>query len=106
MATVFAACTVALIELLLLRFRKIPFTCSYPPFQSHSALIFVAYLFGFVLFTTYLPELELWSLGDPWRAIVFIPLVAIIFLAIYFYRKQMLDMDKHLIFEEIPASNF
>ena len=104
--TVFAACTVALIELLLLRFRKIPFTCSYPPFQSHSALIFVAYLFGFVLFTTYLPELELWSLGDPWRAIVFIPLVAIIFLAIYFYRKQMLDMDKHLIFEEIPASNF
>jgi hypothetical protein len=104
--TVFAACTVALVELLLLRFRKIPFTCSYPPFQSHSALIFVAYLFGFVLFTTYLPELELWSLGDPWRAIVFIPLVAMIFLAIYFYRKQMLDMDKHLIFEEIPASNF
>jgi hypothetical protein len=103
---VFAGCTVALVELLLLRFRKIPFTCSYPPFQSHSALIFVAYLFGFVLFTTYLPELELWSLADPWRAIVFIPLVAIILLSIYFYRKQMLEMDKHLIFEEISASNF
>ncbi len=103
---VFAACTVALVELLLLRFRKIPFTCSYPPFQSHSALIFVAYLFGFVLFSTYLPELEFWSVADPWRAIVFIPLVAIILLSIYFYRKQMLDMDKHLIFEEISASNF
>jgi hypothetical protein len=104
--TVFAACTVVLVELLLLRFRKIPFTCTYPPFQSHSALIFVAYLFGFVLFTTYLPELELWSLADPWRAIVFIPLVAAILLSIHFYRKQMLDMDKHLIFEEISASNF
>jgi hypothetical protein len=103
---VFAACTVALVELLLLRFRKIPFTCSYPPFQSHSALIFVAYLFGFVLFTSYLPELELWSLATPWRAIVFIPLVAVILLSSYFYRKQMLDMDKHLIFEEIPASHF
>jgi hypothetical protein len=103
---VFAACTVALVELLLLRFRKIPFTCSYPPFQSHSALIFVAYLFGFVLFTTYLPELEFWSVADPWRAIIFIPLVAIILLSIYFYRKQMLDMDKQLIFEEISASNF
>jgi hypothetical protein len=103
---VFAACTVALVELLLLRFRKIPFTCSYPPFQSHAALIFVAYLFGFVLFTSYLPELELWSLADPWRAIVFIPLVAVILLSSYFYRKQMLDMDKHLIFEEIPASHF
>jgi hypothetical protein len=103
---VFAACTVALVELLLLRFRTIPFTCSYPPFQSHSALIFVAYLFGFVLFTSYLPELELWSLANPWRAIIFIPLVAVILLSSYFYRKQMLDMDKHLIFEEIPASHF
>ena len=103
---IFTACTVAFVEILLLRFRKIPFTCSYPAFQSHSALIFVAYLFGFVLFTVYVPELELWSLADPWRTILFIPLVAIILLSIHFYRKQMLDMDKHLIFEEISASNF
>jgi len=103
---VFAACTIALVELLLLRFRKIPFTCSYPPFQSHSALIFVAYLFSFVIFTSYLPDLELWSLADPWRAIVFLPLVTVILVAIHFYRKQMLDMDKNLIFEEISASNF
>jgi hypothetical protein len=103
---VFAGCTVALVELLLLRFRKIPFTCSYPPFQSHSALIFVAYLFGFVFFTGYLPDLELWSLADPWRAIVFVPLLSVILLSIYFYRKQMLDMDKQLIFEEISASHF
>jgi hypothetical protein len=104
--TIFAACTVAFVELLLLRFRKIPFTCSYPPFQSHSALLFVAYLFGFVIFTTYLPELELWSLADPWRISLFVPLVAGILVSVQQYRKQMLDMDKHLIFEEISASNF
>jgi hypothetical protein len=103
---IFTCCTIAFVELLLMRFRKIPFTCSYPPFQSHSALLFVAYLFGFLLFTSYLPELELWSLADPWRAVVFLPLLAVIFFAIHFYRKQMLDMDKHLIFEEIPASHF
>jgi hypothetical protein len=103
---IFAACTVALVELLLLRFRKIPFTCSYPPFQSHSALIFVAYLLGFVIFTVYLPELELWSFADPWRASLFIPLVGAILLSVHQYRKQMLDMDKHLIFEEISASSF
>jgi hypothetical protein len=103
---IFTCCTIASVELLLMRFRKIPFTCSYPPFQSHSALIFVAYLFGFLLFTSYLPELELWSLADPWRAVVFLPLLAVIFFAIHFYRKQMLDMDKHLIFEEISASHF
>jgi hypothetical protein len=103
---IFAACTIAFVELLLLRFRKIPFTCSYPPFQSHSALVFVAFLFGFVLFTIYLPELELWSLAEPWRASLFIPLIAAILVSVHFYRKQMLDMDKHLIFEEISTSHF
>ena len=66
----------------------------------------MAYLFSFVIFSAYLPGLELWSLADPWRAILFIPLVAIILLSIRFYRKQMLDMDKQLIFEEISASTF
>jgi hypothetical protein len=103
---VFAACAIAFVELLLLRFRKIPFTCSYPPFQSHSALVFVAYLFSFAIFSSYLPDLELWSLADSWRTLLFVPLVAILLLGIHFYRKQMLDMDKHVIFEEISASNF
>ncbi|HYL62325.1 MAG TPA: hypothetical protein VE077_06855 [Candidatus Methylomirabilis sp.] len=103
---IFAACTIAFVEVLLLRFRKIPFTCSYPPFHSHSALIFVAYLFGFVFFTSYLPALELWCLAELWRPILFVPLLAVPFAAVHFYRKQMLDMDKHLIFEENSASSF
>ena len=103
---IFAACTVAFVELLLLRFRKIPFTCTYPPFQSHSALVFVAYLFGFLFFVSYLPELELWSLADPWRTLLFPTLVALLLLSIRQYRKQMLDMDKHLIFEEPSPSAF
>ena len=102
----FTVCTIAFVEVLLLRFRKIPFTCSYPPFQSYSSLVFVAYLFAFLLFTSYLPELELWSLSDPWRAILFLPLLAIPLASVHFYRKQMLDMDKHLIFEESSASSF
>ncbi|MGC1418101.1 MAG: hypothetical protein WA817_22625 [Candidatus Acidiferrum sp.] len=103
---VFTACTVVFVELLLLRFRKIPFTCSYPPFQSHSALVFVAYLFGFLTFTSYIPELESWSLADPWRVSLFVPFIAAILAGIYFYRKQMLDMDKRLIFEENAATYF
>jgi hypothetical protein len=97
---IFAAATVALIELVLVRFRKIPFTCVYPAFQSQTALTFVAYLFGCLLFTIYLPEIELWSLADPWRALIFPPIVAIALFSVYAYRKQMLDMDKQLIFEE------
>jgi hypothetical protein len=99
-------CTIVLVELLLIRFRKIPFTCSYPSFQSHSALIFVAYLFGFLFFTDYLPQMERWSLLNPWQTTVFAPLLALALVAIRQYRKQMLDMDKHLIFEEPSAATF
>jgi hypothetical protein len=105
-AAILIACTILLVETVLLRFRKIPFTCSYPPFQSHSGLIFVAYLFGFLIFTDYLPQIEHWSLLDPWQAIAFVPLLACALLALRQYRKQMLDMDKHLIFEEPSPSTF
>lgn len=103
---VLIACAILLVEAVLLRFRKIPFTCSYPPFQSHSALIFVAYLFGFLAFTDYLPQMERWSLLNPWQTLWFAPLLGTALLAFRQYRKQMLDMDKHLIFEEPSASTF
>jgi hypothetical protein len=105
-AAVLIACVIVLVEAMLIRFRKIPFTCSYPAFQSHSGLIFVAYLFGFLLFTDYLPQMEHWSLLNPWQAILFAPLLGAGLLALRQYRKQMLDMDKTLIFEEPSPSAF
>ena len=102
----FAACVCTLIELVLVRFRKIPFTCTYPPFQSNSALTFVACFFGFVFFTIYLPEMELWTLGDAWRVALWAPPLAAALIGVQQYRKQMLDMDKHLIFEETAATDF
>jgi len=98
--------TVALVEVFLSKFRKIPFTCPYPSFKSHSGLIVVAYLFGYVFFTYYLPQMESWSLSDPWRIVWFAPLLGMVLGGIHFYRKQMLDMDKELVFEEVSASGF
>jgi len=99
-------CTVALVEVFLLKFRKIPFTCPYPSFKSYSGLIVVAYLFGYVFFTYYLPQMENWSLSGPWGILWFAPLLGIVLSAIHFYRKQMLDMDKELVFEDVSASGF
>jgi hypothetical protein len=48
--------------------------------------------------------MEHWSLLNPWQAIVFVPLLAAGLLGLRHYRKQMLDMDKQLIFEE-PSPN-
>jgi len=100
------ACSTAFVEVLLVKFRKIPFTCSYPAFQSNSPLVLVAYLIGFVIFAIYIPQLVQWSLVTRWGAAVFIPLVLLGLLGLRQFRKQMLDMDKQLIFEEDSASGF
>jgi hypothetical protein len=99
-------CTIALVELSLFKFRKIPFTCVYPPFKSHSGLIALAYFFGFFVFTTYIAQMEYWSLLSPWRIIWFVPLFLAVILGLQAHRKQMLDMDKELVFEDLPATGF
>jgi hypothetical protein len=99
-------CTVILVEVLLLDFRKIPFTCPYPSFKSTSGLIGVAYLFGYVFFTYYLPQMDNSSLSDPWRVVWFAPLLWMALAGMHFYRKQMLDMDKELVFEDVSAPGF
>jgi hypothetical protein len=104
--TILIASNALLAEVLLVRFRKIPFTCSYPAFQSNSGLILVAYLFGFFVFTDYLPELEHWALASSLRALCLVPLFATAFAALHAYRSQILDMDKQLLFEESSPSAF
>src|ERR1700686_133074 len=103
---VFILCTIALVELSLFKFRKIPFTCVYPPFKIHSGVIALAYLFGFFVFTTYIAQMEYWSLLSPWRAIWFVPLFLAVVLGLRAHRKQMLEMDKELVFEDLPAAGF
>jgi hypothetical protein len=99
-------CSTLLVELLLIKFRKIAFTCAYPAFQSHSGVIALLYVLGFFLFASYMPQMDQWSVLHPWQAIWFIPVSAAILTGLYQYRKQMLDMDKQLVFEESSASAF
>jgi hypothetical protein len=93
-------CTVALTEIMLVRFRKIPFTCSYPSFKTDSTLVLLAYFAGFYVFVTYLPQIEFWCISRPTRfALIVVPFGAIL-TGLHFYRNQLLEMDKVLIFEE------
>jgi hypothetical protein len=100
------SCSAVFVEVLLLKFRKIPFTCSYPAFQSSSPLFLVAYLVGFLVFAVYIPQVVQWSVVTQWGTAVFIPVVLLSLMGLREFRKQMLDMDKHLIFEEDSASGF
>ncbi len=97
---VLICCSVLVVEISILRLRKIPFTCTYPPFRSHSPLIVVAYLFGAIILTSYVPDFEIGVADVRWAApLLFVPAVLIL-VGLYNYRKSMLPMDKELIFEE------
>ena len=103
---VWSACMLVLVEVLLIRFRKMPFTCPYPSFQSHSPLVAVGYLFGLYVFKSWLPELDQWSVASPINAVWLIPLLGSVLAGLYWYRNQMLDMDKRLTFEDPSAITF
>jgi len=100
------ACSLVFVEVLLVKFRKIPFTCTYPAFRSNSPVVLLAYLVGFVVFAIYIPQIVQWSVVTRWGAATFIPLVLLGFLGLRQFRRQLLDMDKQLIFEEDSASGF
>ena len=103
---IWCACMLVLVEILLIRFRKMPFTCPYPPFQSHAPLMAVGYLFGFYVFESWLPELDRWSVLSPINAVWIIALLGSVLAGLGWYRNQMLDMDKRLSFEDGSKNTF
>jgi len=103
---IWCACMLVLVEILLIRFRKMPFTCPYPSFQSHSPLIAVGYLFGFYIFKSWLPDLDQWTVWIPINAVWIVALLGSVLAGLTWYRNQMLDMDKRLTFEDVSRTTF
>ncbi len=99
---VVAAVSLLLIEILLLRFRKIPFTCSAPQFKSNLLVSVFLYFRGFVVFTSWVPAAEEAAFADPLWYMAFVAGVALLWLLLKRYRGEMTCVDKRLIFEEQP----
>jgi len=99
-------CVVAglIIELSLLNFRKVPFTCSSPRFRSNSPVLAFAWLMGILLMAIYIPEAEIVAVHFPWVCFLLAIPAAAAFLGLWKFRKDMLEMDKTIIFEE-PEDN-
>lgn len=97
-----AACWL-LMELLLLRFRKIPFTCSMPPFQNHVIMMVFLYVLGFTAFALLLPAIERRLLATP-ALLVLVPLAMAA--AEYFFQhaRRDEDHDRFLIYEDRPEA--
>lgn len=98
--------SVLLADILLVRFRKMPFTCSYPPFHHSAIVVMLVYFFGFSAFVAFTSSLEYWALLKPALMLLFIPITFGAWYARLRLRQDMIAIDKQLIFEEKQPAAF
>lgn len=90
----------------LIRFRKLPFTCTPPIFKQYSIVILLAVGFGFLLYAASLPEFESWALAKPSRFLWLLPSVLITWYVPHHLRKNAIAQEKTLIFEDVSSTSF
>ncbi|MGA7927321.1 MAG: hypothetical protein WCA20_15195 [Candidatus Sulfotelmatobacter sp.] len=86
--------------ILLVRFRKVPFTCSYPPFRDSAIVVVLCYILGFFAFVVLTSRFEYWALLDPALMLLFVPIIFGTWYALHRLQQEAADSDKQLIFEE------
>jgi len=97
---------VLLTEILLVRFHKLPFTCTYPPFQHSAVVRVITYAIGFLIFAGMTPDLESEALVNPMVGLVFLAVGVGAWGLVRHLRQGVVEIDHQLIFEDIPASGF
>lgn len=90
----------------LIRFRKLPFTCTRPIFKQHSIVILISVGFGFLLYAASLPEFEAWALARPSRFIGLIPTALILWYIPHHLGRSAIAEEKRLIFEDVSGTSF
>jgi len=91
-----------LLNLLLIWFRKIPFTCSYFPGKTSMAVMFFLYLAGFTAYSWTMADLEGKLLDNPTQLLLFYAAVAVLLYGLARLEKRELGVDDSLIYEDEP----
>jgi hypothetical protein len=94
------ALSLILIEVLLLRFRKIPFTCSYLPGKNNPLFVLLIYWLGFATYAYTMSRFGYWVFQRPLRMVVTYAFIACALAALAVYRNRLLEEDSKLVFEE------
>jgi len=92
--------SILFMDIVLLRFRKIPFTCTLPQFQNHAIMLVFIYFIGFFVFTTLAAAVEH---GMFLRPVLFLALpvfAGLVCDALRRIRRDTPDIDMDLIYEE------
>ena len=95
--------SVLLTNIVLSRFRKLPFTCTLPLFKQHSFVTLLSVCFAFLLYSVHTPEFESSALANPLRLIGLVPVVAVAWYIPHHLAKSASDIERKLIFEESPT---
>jgi len=98
-----AAWTFLLTNLILIRYRKLPFTCTLPVFKQHSIVILLSFGFGYLLYAVSTPDFEASALLEPVRMLSLLPVVLVAWLIPHQLAKSTIEVEKKLIFEETAA---
>jgi hypothetical protein len=92
--------SLVLIEMLTMEFRKIPFTCSYPPGKTNMPLLWAGYWLAFLIYAFEMAKMESWMVKRPSRLIPFYVVVAILFAGFEWWRRRADSVGVALIFED------
>jgi hypothetical protein len=97
---------VLLSEVLLVGFRKLPFTCTYPLFQPSAVVAVIAYVLGYFAFVVITSELESEALSSPVAGGVFLVMSLGVWCTVHRIRSSVMEIEEHLVFEDSPAADF
>jgi len=100
-----AILSLILIQLLLLHFMKLPFTCSYLPGKANIILLWPVYVCACYLYTYGMTFLERWVIADAKRCVVFVIISGIALWGLKRHHALFLERNDAIRFEEEPASH-
>jgi len=93
-----------LIEGLLVGFRKIPFTCSFPTLRNHVVMLALLSVIGYSLFTGTSSQIEHWMMLHPWRFLWLVPAGTLAYDTLRRFRNEISPVDASLIFRDQPRA--
>ena len=103
---VVVALSILFANIMLVRFRKIPFTCSTQPEVKRLLFRIIGSVFVVLLIVPMLAEIERWMLINPIRLTGFALALAGCWYWLYRYRREMLPNETSLTYEDGPPPAF
>ena len=97
-------CSTVLAQILLLKFRKVPFACSYTASKDKILVVVILGLMGSVLFSRVNSRLEVSLFAQKGKFVAAVLMFALILWGIRRYRMSLPLQDRMLLFEDRPGA--